>query len=195
MIPDINLIPKVERSPQGSKTIYILLSIVALLALSLFLWQYFGARAQITELQAEESNLIIERDQLLADVTMSQTGNQGTLEQSLRFVEMVSYPVSPLMDEIQGLQPNNSYLRNYSFNPGSVSISVDFETLSDVATYVSRLSNSSYFTDGQVLSITNSGLGEELGTEGETNFDVIPRQSVEITLLINETYLTTGGAQ
>lgn len=195
MIPDINLIPKVERNQQGSKLLYILMSIVALLLLSLFLWQYFGARAQITELQAEEANLITQRDQLLSDVNMSQTVNQGSLEQSLRFVETVSYPVSPLMDEIQGLQPDNSYLRNYTFNPGSISISVDFETLSDVATYVSRLSNSSYFTDGQVLSITNSGLGEELGTEGATNFDVIPRQSVEITLLINETYLTTGGVQ
>ncbi|WP_404427816.1 PilN domain-containing protein [Ureibacillus chungkukjangi] len=195
MIPDINLIPKVERNQQGSKLLYILMSIVALLLLSLFLWQYFGARAQITELQAEEANLITQRDQLLSDVNTSQSVNQGSLEQSLRFVETVSYPVSPLMDEIQGLQPSNSYLRNYTFNPGSVSISVDFETLSDVATYVSRLSNSSYFTDGQVLSITNSGLGEELGTEGVTNFDVIPRQSVEITLLINETYLTTGGVQ
>jgi len=195
MVPDINLIPKLEKIQQGSKLIYFLLSIVALLALSYFLWQYFSARAQITELQAEESNLITERDQLASDLAVSQPVNEGSLEQSLSFVEQVSYPVSPLIDEIQGLQPSNSYLRNYTFSPESVTISVDFETLGDVATYVSRLSKSTYFTDGQVQSISNSDLGEELGSEEETDFDVIPRQSAEITLLIDEEFLATGGVQ
>ena len=195
MIPDINLIPKLERNQQGSRLLYTLLAIITLLVLSLFIWQFFSANAEIAELQNEEANLIAQRDQLAADLTTLQPGNQGSLEQSLQFVERMSYPVSPLINEIQSLQPSNSYLRNYNFSPESVSISIDFETLSDVSTYVARLSNSSYFIDGQVLSITNSGLGEELGTEGETNFDVIPRQSVEITLLINETYLATGGVQ
>ncbi|QCR32041.1 malate synthase [Lysinibacillus sp. SGAir0095] len=195
MIPDINLIPNHERKQQGSRLLYILLGIITLLLLSLLVWQYFSARAEIAELQKEETNLIAQRDQLLGDTANLQPNNQGSLEQSLQFIETVSYPVSLLINEIQGLQPSNSYLRNYNFNPDSVSISIDFETLSDVSTYISRLSNSAYFTDGQVLSITNSGLGEELGTENETNFDVIPRQSVEITLLINETYLATGGVQ
>ncbi|MDI7741491.1 malate synthase [Lysinibacillus fusiformis] len=195
MIPDINLIPKLEKNQQGSKLLYILLAIITLLILSLFLWQYFSARAEIAELKREETNLIAQRDQLNQDFVAQQPANEGTLEQSLQFVEMVSYPVSPLIKEIQGLQPSNSYLRNYSFSAESVSISIDFETLSDVATYVARLTNSAYFTDGQVLSITNSGLGEDLGTEGATDFDVIPRQSVQITLLINETYLATGGVQ
>ena len=195
MIPDINLIPKLEKSQQGSKLLYILLAIIALLVLSLFLWQYFSARAEIAELKREETNLIAKRDQLNQDFVAQQPANEGTLEQSLQFVEMVSYPVSPLINEIQGLQPSNSYLRNYSFSAESVSISIDFETLSDVATYVSRLTNSAYFTDGQVLSITNSGLGEDLGTDDTTDFDVIPRQSVQITLLINESYLATGGVQ
>ena len=195
MIPDINLIPKLEKSQQGSKLLYILIAIITLLVLSLFMWQYFSARAEIAELKREEANLIAQRDQLNQDVVGQQPATEGTLEQSLQFVEMVSYPVSPLINEIQGLQPSNSYLRTYTFSPESVSISIDFETLTDVSTYVSRLSNSSYFTDGQVLSITNSGLGEELDDEGTTNFDVIPRQSVQITLLINETYLATGGVQ
>ncbi|PYF02861.1 PilN domain-containing protein [Ureibacillus chungkukjangi] len=195
MIPDINLIPRLERNQQGSRLLYSLLAIITLLVLSLFVWQYFSANAEIADLQSKEANLMAQRDQLAADLTNLQPSSQGSLEQSLQFIERVSYPISPLMDEIQALQPSNSYLRNYNFSPESVSISIDFETLSDVSTYVSRLSNSSYFIDGQVLSITNSGLGEELGTENETNFDVIPRQSVEITLLIDETYLSTGGVQ
>ncbi len=197
MIPDINLIPKVEKGQQGSKLLYSLIGIIALLVLTLFIWQYFSARADIAELEREEENLISNRNQLQTDLAALLPNNEGTLEQSLQFVELVSYPVSPLIDEIEGLQPSNSYLRNYTFSPESVSISIDFETLSDVSTYVSRLSNSAYFIDGQVLSITNSGLGEAPDTaeEGQTDFNVIPRQSVEITLLINENYLATGGVQ
>lgn len=196
MIPDINLIPKLEKNQQGSRFLYFLLGIIALLVLSIFAWQYFSARADIAKLQRDETNLIAQRDQLNEDFANLQPTNEGSLEQSLQFVEMVSYPVSPLIDEIQGLQPSNSYLRTYTFSAESVSISIDFETLSDVSEYVSRLSNSAYFTDGQVLSITNSGLGEELDKEqDQTDFNVIPRQSVEISLLINEDYLATGGVQ
>lgn len=193
MIPDINLIPRLEKSQQRSKLLYSLLTIIALLALTLLIWQYFTARADIAHLEREQTKLINQRDHLNEELANLQPGSEGSLEQSLQFVEMVSYPVSPLIDEIQGLQPNNSYLRNYTFSPEGVSLSIDFETLSDVSTYVSRLNNSTYFIDGQVLSITSSRLGEEPGTDDETDFNVIPRQSVDIMLLINETYLATGG--
>ncbi|KGR74040.1 PilN domain-containing protein [Ureibacillus sinduriensis] len=195
MIPDINLIPRLEKSQQGSKLVYILLVIVALLALTFLIWQYFTARADIANLEREQASLNNQRNQLNEQIAALQPGSGGSLEQSLQFIEMVSYPVSPLIDEIQGLQPNNSYLRNYAFSPESVSLSIDFETLSDVSAFVTRLNNSAYFIDGQVLSITSSALGEEPGTEDETDFNVIPRQSVEIMLLINETYLATGGVQ
>lgn len=195
MIPDINLIPRLEKSQQESKLLYLLLACITILALTLLIWQYFTARVEIAELEKEETGLIAQRDRLKTDLAELQANNEDTLEQSMQFVEMVSYPVSPLIDEIEGLQPNHSYLRNYSFSLESVSITIDFETFSDVSAYVSRLNNSAYFIDGQVLSITSSGLGEELDAEDETDFDVIPRKSVEIKLLINDTYLATGGVQ
>ncbi|RHW39485.1 malate synthase [Lysinibacillus yapensis] len=195
MVPDINLIPREERTQQSSKLLNLLLAILVLLILSLLVWQYFSARADVTRLGNEEANLIAQRDQLSANVNSLQPENQGSMQQSLQFVETVSYPVTQLIYEIQGLQPSNSHLRSYTFSPESVTVLLDFETLSDAATYVSRLSNSAYFTDGQVNSVTNSDLGGELESENEIDFDVVPRQSVEITLLLDRAYLTAGGVQ
>jgi len=195
MIPDINLIPNLDKDDSGSKIVYLILSIATLLLLSLLAWQYFQARADIVTLTKEQTALQAQRDELKSQLDGMNSTTQGSLEQSVEFVELVSYPVTPLIDEIQSLQPNNSYLRSYSFNAESVSITVDFETLNDVAEYISRLTNSSYFTDVQVSSVSNFDLSSENISESEKDFNVIPRQTANFTLVIDEGYLATGGVE
>lgn len=194
MVPDINLIPKLDRKQSSSKLVLFLLGIVILLGVAMFLWQFLSLRGEVETLEKNEANLISERDSLQQQFTQNQTEKQETtIEDSLQFVDMISYPVTPLIGEIEGLQPEHSYLRSYSFSTDSVSISIDFETLSDIATYISRLSNSDYFTDSQISSITNFDLGNE--EDEEKDFTIVPRQSVQISLLINERYLATGGGR
>ena len=195
MIPDINLIPNLDKDDSGSKIVYLIISIAALLLLSLLAWLYFQARADIVTLTKEQIALQAQRDELKSQLDGINSTTQGSLEQSVEFVELVSYPVTPLIDEIQMLQPNHSYLRSYSFGTESVSISVDFETLNDVAEYTSNLTNSSYFTDVQVSSVSNFDLDTENTTENESDFDVIPRQTASFTLVIDESYLATGGVE
>jgi len=195
MIPDINLIPNLDKDDSGSKIVYLIISIAALLLLSLLAWQYFQARADIVTLTKEQTALQAQRDDLKSQLDGMNSTTQGSLEQSVEFVELVSYPVTPLIDEIQSLQPNHSYLRSYSFDAESVSITVDFETLNDVADYISSLTNSSYFTDVQVSSVSNFDLGNENTTESDIDFDVIPRQTANFTLVIDEGYLATGGVE
>ena len=56
-----------------------------------------------------------QREQLQIELDGKQNANKGSLEQSVQFVENVSYPVTPLMDETQVLLPEQTYLRNYVF--------------------------------------------------------------------------------
>lgn len=193
MVPDINLIPKLEQEQTGSKVLYMILGIVVLLVLTFFTWQYFGARSNIVTLQGEETNLIKQRDNLKTELEVLTAKNQSSLEQSIEFVKQVSYPVSPIIDETQNLQPDHSYLREYSFEAESVTIKLDFETLEDVSEYVSRLTNSPYFKDVQVSEISNNDF--DGSSESETDFNVVPRQQTVITLFINQSYLATGGVQ
>lgn len=193
MIPDINLLPKLEKERSESNVIYILLVIVALLALAFFAWQYFTARSEVIELESKETNLIDQRDQLQFELESLTVAQGGSLKESVTFVEAVSYSVSPLIDETQRLLLKNAYLREYEFDAEVVHIVVDFETLNDTAQYVSRLTKSQYFSDVQVTSVENTEIGD--AKEDETNFNLIPRQSAQIDLIINKQFLSAGGGQ
>ena len=194
MIPDINLLPKVNQDEGSSRTFFMLIAIIVLLLLAVMSWLYFAARADIVDLTAEEQELLAERNALQAQLTDLQGLNQGSIEESIAFVERVSYPVTPLIDETQGLLPDNTYLRSYSFGSSTVSFSVDFETLNAISMYIERLENSAYFLDAQIGSIANFELSpaEEVKDE-KLKFTEVPRYAVNVTLNINETYLATGG--
>ena len=118
------------------------------------------------------------------------------LEESVDFVERVSYAITPLIDETQGLLPDNTYLRSYSFGESTVSFSVDFETLNAISMYIERLERSAYFLDVQVGSIASFELAPDGKEQDSTlKFTEVPRYAVDVTLMINETYLATGGVQ
>lgn len=194
MIPDINLMPKLERRESSSKLLYVLLGIIFLLALLVLGWMYISARANLADLTSEQAALEKNRNKLEAELSAMQTMNKGSLEESVAFVELVSYPVSPLIDETQGLLPDNTYLREYVFGEASVTIKVDFETLNAISKYVSRLEKSPYFIDSQVGTIENFELNPtEEGESQEVKFNEVPRYSVEVMLMIDVTYVAAGG--
>lgn len=190
MIPDINLIPKLEKEQSTSKVVYIVLGVLVVLALAFLAWQYIGANSQISSLQSQQTTLQQQRDLLEVELTNLNTVNVNSIEETVEYVDIVSYPVLPLIIEIEGLQPNNSYLRQYSFGVDSVSITIDLETLSDVSDFVSRISNSKFFVDAQLTNVSQFTLGEGESVE---NFNVIPRHTANLTLTIDEIYLATGG--
>lgn len=193
MIPDINLIPShIESEESGSKLIYIILSSITLIVLIILLWLYFDAQSDVKTFESQETTLQQQRDELQTKLDSLQTSNTGSLEQSVQVAETVSYPVSPIIDELQKLQPKHAYLRKYSFGENSVTISFDIETLNEVAHFISRLNASPYFQDVKVNSVDHFLLGEEESSD-QINFNVAPRQSTEIELTIDQTYLATGG--
>lgn len=203
MIPDINLLPKVEkRQSTSTKNIYILISIIVLLLVAFFVLQYFKIRGEISKLKEQEQSVLAERDQLEAELD-NMTMNTGSLEQSVEFVEMISYPVSPIIDETIRLQPGHSYLREYAFDATTAEVTMDFETLSDISSYLSKLVNSAYFQDVQVTSIEHFEImpnrvtdeGEEVTVDNRANFYEVPRYEVVFTLFINSNYLAAGGVE
>lgn len=197
MIPDINLIPKLEKEQSAPTLLYWILGGVAVLALAFFVWQYIGATNSINSLKAEESSLQQERDQLFAKLEeLNTSANQDSIEELVKYIDLISYPVLPLINEIEGLQPNNAYLREYYFGVEEINISVDFETLSEVSKYVTRLNNSDYFVDVLVNDISQYDLESLIAEEGDlTTFNIIPRHTANMTLFIDSVYLATGGVR
>lgn len=195
MIPDINLLPPIKKKGSQPAVLVWLLALLTLVLLSVFVWLYFDARSQVTELQAEEQMLVMQREQLQQEYDTLIADNQSSLEDSIAFVERVSYKVSPLIDETQNLLQEHTYLRNYTFNDTSLQVTVDFETISAVSNYVDALENSPYFSDVQVGTVSNFDVTPAELQEEENRFDEVPRYSVNLTIAIDMLYIALGGVE
>lgn len=195
MIPNINLLPKLEKERSGPIWLYIVSIVVVAIILALFIMQYFGAKSDLTSLIAQQQELTTERDDLQMQLSVLQGMNQGSLEQSVQYVENVSYPVTPLVNETNNLLPDFSYLRSYVFSEESVVITVDFETMTAISDYLESLLASPFFTDTQLASVSNFEVDPNAKTEedNDAKYSQIPRYTTSITLSINKSYLATAG--
>lgn len=196
MIPDINLLPKIEKGATSLKLAFILVGILSVLTIGLLAVTYFSARSEIASIIPERDSLVLTRDALNAELASAQTGSQGSLEESIAFVERVSYPVSSIIIETRNLLPTDTYLRSYAFSETGVQVAVDFETLNAISVYVSQLEKSPYFDDVQVGTIQNFELnptGEEVNDTQQ--FTEVPRYSVEIFLVIDQLHVAAGGEE
>ncbi|MGE7689432.1 PilN domain-containing protein [Lysinibacillus sp. NPDC097214] len=194
MVPDINLLPQLEKRADSPKLFYSLLILVVGIVLTYLVFLYFTAKSDLSMLLEEEQSLTTQVEQLQQELDAKQSVNQGSLEESMHFVQSVSYPVSPLMDEAQKLLPAYSKLRSYEFGQDSINITVDFESMPDISKYVERLLGSLYFTDAQINSLSNFyvQVGAEQELTPEQKFKEIPRYSVSITATVDQMYLAGG---
>lgn len=199
MTPNINLLPPLDKQPTIPRWLYTVAGGIPLIIIGVMIYQYIGAKDDLENLNSQVQQLTIERDELQMQVNISsQQSNKGSsLEQTVEFVENVSYPVTPLIDETKNLLPDYSYLRNYVFSAENVVITVDFETMSSISEYVEWLTTSPYFTDPQLASISNFEVGSNGVTEeiASQKFIQVPRYTTNITLTINKSYLAqvSGG--
>lgn len=196
MVPEINLLPQFERR-KSSKLLAIIGAIVIGLLLVFLCFQFFTLKKDIKILESEETQLVEERDLLSAEVSTLDTVEQGSHSSSVAFVESVSYPVSPLIDEIYSLIESNSYMRSYQFGETGILLSADFETMNEISSLIEKLLNSAYFSDVKVENLSTFEPPGEQNTEleDEVNFDVQWRYSATIQLDINESYLSEGGTR
>lgn len=190
MVTEINLLPKRNRIKSNIFVLSIVLGAILVIFFIFLLLQYINTKSELETISAMDSQLLSTKTEMESSLNNLQGVNKDSFSASVDFVESVSYPVSPLIDELESYLVGNSYLTSYSFSESSLSISADFETLTEVATYVERISKSTYFADVQVNNVSKFNV-ESGDTEEnlDEDFTVIPRHSVQFDLLINDAYL------
>ncbi len=194
MIPDINLMPKLEKGESNSKVMFLVITVLTVLTLVLFSWIYFNENSDLIRLASERDSLTTTIENLTAEIEAIEAKSQGTLEESVAFVERVSYAVTPIVDAMKELLPQNTYLRAYEFSENAVHVEADFETLYMISSYVSRLEKSPFFDDVQVDAVQDFELDPTGQNESDTvSFDEVPRYSVELSLVFNQAYVAAGG--
>ena len=145
-------------------------------------------------LASERDSLTTTIENLTGKVASNEAESQGTLEESVAFVERVSYAVTPIVDAMKQLLPQNTYLRAYEFSENAIHVEADFETLYMISSYVSRLEKSPFFDDVQVDAIQDFELDPTGQNESDTvSFNEVPRYSVELSLVFNQAYVAAGG--
>lgn len=194
MVPDINLLPNLEKKHSTPTLIYVVFIILIGMIIGYMIFLFFQAKSDLTTLNAQEVELSSQREQLQIELDGKQNANKGSLKQSVQFVENVSYPVTPLMDETQVLLPEQTYLRNYVFGEKNVEITADFETMSAISAYLEKLTASHYFNDIQVDTISNFdvAIGNQEEKSAKNKFKEVPRYSATITLGIDFKFLAGG---
>lgn len=196
MVPEINLLPNLEKKKETPTILYAVLILMTAVVLAYIILLYFNAKSDITALSKQEQVLTTQQQTLQQEFETKNNGNAGALAQSVQFVENVSYPVTPLINETLVYLPKNTFLRGYTFGEEHVTVTIDFETMNDISNYVEKLGTSNYFRDIQVDTIDhfNVALGEHTDDKTlEEQLKEIPRYSVSIRLLIDYAYLVRGG--
>lgn len=190
MATEINLLPKSDGRKSNPMLLTLILGLLLILFLAIIIMQYISAKSEIVVLTAMEQQVLSTRDDRNEELANLQGESTDSFSASVAFVESVSYPVTPLIGELESYLVGNAYLTSYSFSESSLTIAADFETLSDVATYVENVMRSEYFTDIKVSNISKFNLEDSSTEENvDEDFMVIPRHSVELELSIDEAYL------
>src|SRR5690606_18181347 len=97
--------------------LFMIISSAFIFCLLLYLTiQYFSLKNDIAFLASQETQLIAEKEMLVVDLQNGSTQNNGNLAVSVAFVEGVSYAVTPLIDEIDTLLLQHTYLKDYQFS-------------------------------------------------------------------------------
>ena len=190
MVPEINLLPKVAQKSARFKLISFILAFVFCLLLVIIVFQYISVTNSIKVLESEQQLLAAQKVVLDEELATLNEPQKINLEASVAFTERISYPVSPLIIEINKYLDEYAYLREYSFSEETVAFSVDFETISEVAWYVEDLMNSPYVKDVIVNEMESF---DPTVHDIKNRFEVTDRFSNTFEVLIDLEYLRGAG--
>lgn len=188
-LPEINLLPEYRRDSHLLSIVYYIFIALILLSFVALGYFYFSTKSKFETLSQEATELTEKRDLLAAEKEELESDDGSAYEQAVRFAQNYAVPTSKLIDELNHLLPENSYLSDYSYRSSEVTILSHFETLDKVAQYTNLLNRSDYISDAKVNSINTFSLKKEETEEGSVQFEVIPRYESDFSLTIDKRML------
>lgn len=203
MIPDINLLPAKERNRDKLYIILLMILIVWIIFLAVIFLQYYLTKSTNEALQARVASLEMEKTTLESQL-QNQAPGLATDDYigSISYVEQLTFSTSKIIKELKHWLPEYSYLTNYQYNVGQVTIQTQFDSLDRIAQYVKSLNQSELFFDVKVDHISTFRIEErETDTVDDpivnVEFDEMPRYDVSFSLVINMAAILqdTGGEE
>lgn len=189
MLPDVNLLPKYERHSSVASIIFIIFTVVIVLAFFLLGFFYFKTKSNLQAVDTEYSEVSNQVEILQSKWEKLETGDTSTIEQAVAFVENYNIPTSRFIVEINDLLPSEGFLKEYTYENEVARPTIHVETLDAVANYTTALLSSEFIIDTKVNRAEAFTVKEEGLTESEVDFDTIPRFEADFTLEVNKAKL------
>ncbi|MBU8905045.1 PilN domain-containing protein [Desertibacillus haloalkaliphilus] len=178
MLVDINLLPNREKKRPLFTVTLVIFALIFILFTTALLVMYMSLKADVESAEQEYHRLVIERADLEEEVGIVQGEEIGIrLREAIDYTEGLQVPTTIFISDLNMRLPSHGYLSSYNYQNRQTGIQVQFETLEDVAAYVTELERSAFVADVQINSV------HTFEHEGETNqFKVIPRYDVSLSL-------------
>lgn len=187
MLPEVNLLPKYERSESVLFHIFIAGLLLCTLLFAVLGYFYFTAKSDLNETEESVSNLTQEKNLLEANINSLNPEQTTSFDQALTFVESYQTPTSLLVNEFIKLLPDQGYLSELTYDYDAVTVETQFETMTDASVYIRDLVDSAYLNHVEIDYMETFTLEEETEeTEQlEDMYEAIPRYLVSYSVQLN----------
>ncbi|OXS60589.1 type IV pilus assembly protein PilN [Bacillus sp. V-88] len=186
MLVDINLLPQNEK--RSRQWLYVVAGVISLGILALILLFILAGNlgkdvdALTAQLQSEKQ-LRAEKEQSISDFESSDAWVQ--LEDAVSWVE--DYPIDtvPVLDHLVELLPERGFLKDFTYaEDGSIQLSIQFDTSSEAAYYLTHLKDSKYIQDAKLSSLATESVMENEQAAVNTE-PVLPRYVGQYEVILN----------
>lgn len=187
MLPEVDLLPKYERSESILFNIFVIGLIVCSLLFAVLGYFYFSTKATLTETKQNVEELAQERNLLSTEINNMGAEQATAFDQALSFVESYHAPASVLVDEFITLLPVHGYVNEYIYDYDSVTVETHFETMNDASIYIRDLVDSAYMNNVEIEYMETFTI-EENAEETELlrdTYDVLPRYLVTYSVQVD----------
>lgn len=192
MIPNINFLPKVERRTSNKSLLLLSGTILLLIFIGVGSY-YYSLQNEVKSLTQQHQNLVIQNEASAKEMASLQSAGQGSFDQSVQYVESVSYPVTPIIDSVKGYLASYEKLTSLTYGETGVTVIIDFETLHGISTYVQNVLTDPLFSDVQVTSVESFDPAKKEYEEAVESDHLIPRYKATMVLSINRVKLLAEG--
>ncbi|MEN2467097.1 PilN domain-containing protein [Ornithinibacillus sp. JPR2-1] len=188
MLPEVDLLPKIERQNSALYLLFVSGLLLFLLLLLVFIYSFFTTKHALGEIEQNLAEVNEEKTMLLEQVTsLKESNDKDTYGQAMAYAEHQIIPTSRFIDELIALLPESGYLSSYTYNYQSVTIETQLETMSDVAAYFSELNASPFITDVKVNQMNTFDI---TSYQDRTDmYELIPRYTVNYTIDVDQRYM------
>ncbi|WP_456278112.1 hypothetical protein [Bacillus sp. AK128] len=191
MLIDINLLPKKEVRNIASLVLFVVPLVVAILLITIFLFQQMGAKEEIESLKdsiSQQQQLRITYEEKLKSYEGSESVNQ--LQETISWMDASSVKSVPIIEHLTALLPKRGYILSYNYSEeGSLQITIQFDTSRESAYYLKLLKNSTNFEEVKILSLLTNpyeDIIEQISVEESVpNEKYVPRYIAVYDLTLN----------